>query len=84
MARTDYGDFGRVEPVAVIDTMGIDPMRAREGIGRALLSQLFVNLSALGVERVETLVAPGQLDLFGFFDHAGFRPSERLSFLKHL
>lgn len=84
MARMDYGDFGRVEPTAVIDTTGVDPLRAREGIGRALLSQLFVNLSALGVERVETVVAPGQLDLLGFFDHAGFRPAERLSFLKHL
>lgn len=84
MARMDYGDYGRVEPVAVIDTVGIDPMRAREGIGRALLSQLFVNLSALGVERVETMVAPGQVGLLGFFDHAGFRPAERLTFLKHL
>jgi ribosomal protein S18 acetylase RimI-like enzyme len=84
MARMDFGDFGRVEPVAVIDTIGIDPLRAREGIGRALLSQLFVNLSALGVERVETVVAPGQLDLLGFFHHAGLRPAERLSFLKHL
>lgn len=84
MARMDYGDFGRVEPVAVIDTVGVDPMRVREGIGRALLSQLFVNLSALGVERVETVVTPGQLDLLAFFHHAGLRPAERLSFLKHL
>ncbi len=84
MARMDYGDFGRVEPVAVIDTVGVDPMRAREGIGRALLSQLFVNLSALGVERVETVIAPGRLDLLGFFHHAGLRPSERLGFLKRL
>jgi hypothetical protein len=33
---------------------------------------------------VETVVAPGQLDLLGFFHHAGLRPAERLSFLKHL
>ncbi|OGA23633.1 MAG: hypothetical protein A3I02_04995 [Betaproteobacteria bacterium RIFCSPLOWO2_02_FULL_67_26] len=84
MARMDFGDFGRVEPVAVIDTIGIDPMRARLGIGRALLSQLFVNLSALGVERVETVVGPGRLDLLGFFHHAGLRPAERLNFLKRL
>lgn len=82
MARMDYGDFGRAEPVAVIDTLGIDPLRARQGIGRALLSQLFLNLSALGVERVETVVAPGNLDLMGFFYAAGFRPAERLSFVK--
>jgi predicted N-acetyltransferase YhbS len=84
MVRVDYSDFGRVEPVAVIDTVGVDPLRSRQGIGRALLSQLFMNLSALGVERVETVVAPGDLDLMGFFYRAGFRPSERLSFLKKL
>jgi predicted N-acetyltransferase YhbS len=84
MARVDYGDFGRAEPVAVIDTVGVDPLRARQGIGRALLAQLFVNLRGLGVERVETVVAPASLDLTGFFVGAGFRPSERLSFLKLL
>jgi ribosomal protein S18 acetylase RimI-like enzyme len=84
MARLDYGDFGRVEPMAVIDTVGVDPLRARQGIGRALLSQLFANLGALGVERVETVVAPGNLELMGFFYRAGFRPAERLSFLKPL
>ena len=84
MARVDYGDFGRTEPVAVIDTVGVDPLRSRQGIGHALLSQLFMNLSALGVERVETAVAPANLDLMGFFYAAGFRPSERLSFLKTL
>jgi predicted N-acetyltransferase YhbS len=84
MARVDYGDFGRAEPVAVIDTLGVDPLRARQGIGRALLSQLFVNLRGLGVERVETVVAPRALDLMGFFCSAGFGPSERLSLLKTL
>ena len=84
MARVDYGDFGRVEPVAVIDTVGVDPMRARRGIGRALLAQLFLNLRALRVERVETVVAAARLELFAFFGAAGFRPSERLSFLKRL
>lgn len=84
MARLDYGDFGRAEPVAVIDTIGVDPLRAHHGVGRSLLSQLFVNLGALGVERVETVVAPGDLDLLGFFQDAGFRPAERLAFLKRL
>jgi GNAT superfamily N-acetyltransferase len=84
MARLDYGDFGRAEPTAVIDTIGVDPLRALQGIGRALLSQLFVNLAALGVDRVETSVAPGNLDLLGFFYKAGLRPAERLSFVKPL
>jgi GNAT superfamily N-acetyltransferase len=84
MARVDYGDFGRAEPTAVIDTVGVDPQRARHGIGRALLSQLFANLAALRVERVETVVSAGDLELLGFFYAAGFRPAERLSFLKAL
>jgi GNAT superfamily N-acetyltransferase len=84
MARLDYGDFGRAEPVAVIDVIGVDPLRARQGVGRALLSQLFANLAAIGVERVETAVAPGDLGLMAFFYRAGFRPSERLAFLKQL
>jgi ribosomal protein S18 acetylase RimI-like enzyme len=84
MARMDYGDFGRAEPVAVIDTVGVDPLRARQGIGQALLSQLLLNLGAIGVERAETVVAPGNLELLGFFCRAGFSPSERLSFLKQL
>ena len=84
MARLDYGDFGRAEPTAVIDTLGVDPLRARQGIGRALLSQLLVNLRGLAVERVETVVAAGELSLLGFFCGAGFRPAERLAFVKPL
>ena len=84
MARVDLGDFGRTEPVAVIDTLGVDPTLTRHGIGRALLSQLFVNLRGLRVERVETVVAPGNMDLLSFFYAAGLRPAERLSFVKKL
>ena len=82
MARVDYGDFGRPEPVAVIDSIGVDPMRMRQGIGHALLSQLFFHLAALGVERVETVVAWGDWALAGFFDAEGFRSSQRLAFVK--
>ena len=84
MARMDYGDCGRAEPTAVIDTVGVDPLRARQGIGRALLSQLLLNLHGLGVERVETIVPGGNLALGGFFYSAGFVPSERLPFGKRL
>jgi predicted N-acetyltransferase YhbS len=84
MARVDMGDFGRPSPVAVIDTIGVDPLRASQGFGRALLSQLLFNLGALGVERIETVVAPDAYDLLRFFLRAGLRPSERLAFAKHL
>jgi predicted N-acetyltransferase YhbS len=84
MARADLGDFGRSEPVAVIDTLGVDPEYARRGVGRALLSQLVANLGALRVERVETVVPQRDLALLGFLYAAGFAPGQRLSFARRL
>ncbi len=84
MARVDLGDYGRTEPVAVIDTIGVDPDYAHRGIGRALLSQLFANLGALRIERVETVVTPRDLALLGFLYDAGFAPSQRIPFRKTL
>jgi GNAT superfamily N-acetyltransferase len=84
MAKTDLGDFGRTAPVAVIDTIGVNPEFAHAGIGSALLSQLFVNLHALHIERVETIVSRENFDLLTFFYQAGFEPSSRLAFVKQL
>ena len=84
MANVDFGDFGRTEPAAVIDTIGVDPGFTGAGIGSALLSQLFVNLQALRVERVATVVARENFPLLQFFYRAGFGSSQRLGFLKRL
>lgn len=83
MARADIGDYGRTEPVAVIDTIGVDPEYAHRGIGHALVSQLFANLGALRVERVETMVSYRE-PLGGFFASMGFAPSQRLAFVRKL
>ena len=82
MARADLGDFGRTEPVAVLDTIGVDPAYEHRGIGHALVSQLFVNLGALQIDRVETVVAPSDLALLGFLYDCGFKPSQRLAFMR--
>ncbi len=84
MARTDLGDFGRTEPVAIMDTIGVDPEYAHRGVGHALMSQLFVNLGALRVERVETIIAPRDLALLGFLYGCGFAPSQRLAFVRRV
>lgn len=80
MARADLGDFGRNQPAAVIDTIGVDPEYGHRGVGRALLSQLFTNLGALRVGQVETITAPQDHALLGFLFDAGFKPSQRLAF----
>jgi GNAT superfamily N-acetyltransferase len=84
MASADLGDFGRTEPVAILDTIGVDPDYAHRGVGHALLSQLFVNLGALQIERVETIVAPRNIDLLGFLYDVGFTPSQRIPFVRPL
>lgn len=82
MARADTGDYGRTEPVAVLDTIGVDPDYARRGIGRALVTQLAANAAQLQVERLETMVRVADLGLLGFFLRAGFEPAQRLSFAR--
>jgi ribosomal protein S18 acetylase RimI-like enzyme len=85
MARADFGDFGRSEPVAVLDTIGVDPASAHRGVGHALVSQLFANLGALHVERVETVVETAtQLELLAFLIDTGFKPAQRLAFVRRV
>lgn len=82
MARVDYGEFGRAEPGAVIDTIGVDPGLGHHGVGTALLSQLLANLDSLHVERVRTRVAWNNLALMGFLDRNGFVPAQQLVLVK--
>ena len=54
------------------------------GVGAALVSQLFVNLGGLRIERVETVVGRENFALLGFLYALGFEPGERLGFVKRL
>ncbi len=84
MARVDFGDFGRIEPTASLDTIGVDPGYARKGFARAVLSQMVDNLAALHVERLETEVDRQDFDLQKFLYAFGFRTSQQLCFQKRL
>ena len=78
MARVDYGEFGRAEPVAVLDTIAIRPDYQHQEAGAALLSQLFVNLSALRIERIRTVTPWDGFEIQQFLAVNGFRPAQRL------
>ena len=80
MARVDLGEFGRLEPAAVLDTIGVNPDYRGRGVGRALLSQLLVNLATLRVEIVRTELDWRDRELITFLDRCGFRPSQQLCF----
>ena len=78
LARVFYGEFGMLEPVAVLDTLGVHPDFRGHGVGRALLRQLRTNLAGLGVDRLRTEVGWDSQALLRFFHAEGFRPAERL------
>jgi ribosomal protein S18 acetylase RimI-like enzyme len=82
MARVDFGEFGRAEPTAVLDTIGVEPERRHRQLGRALLDQLLLNLGGLRAERVLTEVSWDDLPLLGFLGRTGFTRAQRLSFEK--
>lgn len=78
LARVFYGEFGRTERAAVLDTLGVHPDFRGRGVGRALLRQLRTNLGALGVPSLQTEVSWDDPHLLTFFHHEGFRPASRL------
>jgi ribosomal protein S18 acetylase RimI-like enzyme len=78
LARVYYGEFGTMEPVAVLDTVGVHPDTRGMGIGHALMEQLLVNLAGLGVATLRTEVAWEDMQLLAFFQRESFRPAARL------
>ncbi len=77
LARVFYGEFGETEPIAVLDTIGVNPDFKGKGVGHALLKQLNMNLSGLGVSTLRTEVSWDSPDLLLFFQKTGFRPAAR-------
>jgi len=80
MARVDLGEFGRTDSAAIMDTIGVDPDYGNRGVGRALLTQLLVNLMTLRVDKVLTEVDWSARELLSFLDRCGFYPSSYLCF----
>ena len=78
MGRLYYGEFGVAEPVALLDTIGVDPERPRAGIGRALIDQFKTNLRAVGIEKIQTQAAWNEWELLGFLEASGFHPEPRV------
>ncbi len=84
MARVDFGEFGRAEPIAVIDVIGIDPGYRGQGVGSALISQLMTNLDVLMIETVRSTVYWNDYDVLAFLGSKGFVPCQRIGFTRKI
>lgn len=78
IARVFYGEFGLVEPAAVLEVLGVHPDFRGRGVAHALMRQLRTNLLGLGVGTIQTEVGWGEQDLMAFFHREGFQPAARL------
>jgi ribosomal protein S18 acetylase RimI-like enzyme len=56
----------------------VDPANRGQHVGKALLRQLRLNLSALRVTTLRTEVSWDNFDLLAFFKKEGFSPTRRL------
>lgn len=79
LARVLYGEFGRTEPAAALDTLAVHPGFQGRGVGAALVAQLKRNLTSLRVGSIQTEVSWDDQRLMAFFHHEGFRPAARLA-----
>ena len=84
MGSVYYGEFGLPEPAATIDTIGVHPDFRGRKVARALMRQLTMHLTALGIETIETQVEWNDWDLLRFLDHEGFVPAPRLCLRRRL
>jgi ribosomal protein S18 acetylase RimI-like enzyme len=73
-----YGEFGLLEPIAVLETVLVDTRFRRRGIAAAMLDQLLKNLRALRISCLRTEVGWSEVELITFFRQAGFSPVPRL------
>jgi len=77
LCSVHYGEFGLPEPLAVLDTVLVDPEYSGRKTATALFEQLVKNLKTLRIERLRTEVAWDEFDLLRFFHRRGFRPVPR-------
>jgi len=78
LARVYYGEFGVVEPSAVLDVLGVHPDYRGRRVAAALLDQLRTNLLGLGIAHLQTEVQWSSPELISFFQHEGFVLAPRL------
>jgi GNAT superfamily N-acetyltransferase len=78
LARVYYGEFGVMEPSAVLDVFGVHPDYRGRHVAAALLDQLRTNLLGLGIGALQTEVRWDSPDLLSFFQHEGFTIAPRI------
>ncbi len=78
LARLLEGEFGDPMPVALLDTIGVNPERKGEGIGRRLMTGLDKILRRKGVSEIRSQVDWQSIELIRFLYEANFDLAPRM------
>jgi GNAT superfamily N-acetyltransferase len=78
LGRLLYGEFGRVEPVAVLDAIGVDRSSQEHGYGHALMAGLLAAVRRRGVRQLHSQADWTNHGLLKFFDSTGFTLAQRV------
>lgn len=77
-ARVRQGEFGRDEPAAALDLMGVHPGSEAHGLGRVLMQALMQAMREKAVRRLHSQADWTEHRLLKFFDSTGFKLAPRL------
>ena len=84
MGEANTGEYGITQPVASVDTIGVDPEYKRAGVGKVLLDHFCALATKAGIELMTTLVNEDYPDVIEFFKSQNFKPAKMLAFEKQL
>lgn len=79
MGELYMGQFGILQEVASMDTIGIDPAYQHRGIGKKLMDEFVDHLRQIGVNKINTLVDWNDAGLIHFFSANQFSPSRTIN-----
>ncbi|MBM3327879.1 MAG: GNAT family N-acetyltransferase [Calditrichaeota bacterium] len=84
LGEVNTGEYGIMQPVASVDTIGVDPQYKRTGVGRTLLEEYCAVAAKAGVETMTTLVSEDWPEVISFFKERGFHPAKLVAFEREL
>lgn len=84
LGRTGELEFGLPEPVAWIETIGVDPVYRRQGIAARLVEHFNLSADEHQIFTVFTLVGKKNNDMEQFFSKVGFTQGEMVHFQKKI
>ncbi len=73
MGEANSGEYGIAQPVASVDTIGLDPDYKGLGIGKILMEDFCSVAERAGIELMTTLVPDNWPDVIKFFEAHGFK-----------